>query len=242
MIINAQKTKHMYITRQTNKPNIPDIKLKLQNHDIELSESERLLGINIDNTLKWKTHIDKTIKKCNTQLFLLMRIKQYLDVPTRKLFFNAYILPHLDYCCSIWGNTDKKIMNEIIKFQKRAARVILDVQDFDTPSDVLFNKLQWMKFDKRVEYKKSILVYKSLNDNQFPTYMQQKFTKLNQVHSCNLRSITNEELYVPSPNFEFSRKSLAYSGPKIWNEIPKAVRKSDTRNKFQNAYIKWQYP
>ena len=46
------------------------------------------------------------------------------------------------------------------KFQKRAARIILD-KDFDTPTDNLFSELNWMKCSDRVTYKKAILVYKS---------------------------------------------------------------------------------
>jgi hypothetical protein len=88
----------------------------------------------VDKNLKWKTHIQKIIKKCNSQLYLLLRIKQYLYVHARKLFFNAYILPHLDYCCTIWRNCSSDLLSQIIKFQKRAIRIILD-KNFDAPSN-----------------------------------------------------------------------------------------------------------
>ena len=42
--------------------------------------------------------------KCKTYLFLLSRMKQFISIDSRKLFYNAYILPHLDYCCVMWGN------------------------------------------------------------------------------------------------------------------------------------------
>ncbi len=38
-------------------------------------------------------------------LALLKRIKSYVTVDVRKMFFNANILPHLDYCTIIWGNS-----------------------------------------------------------------------------------------------------------------------------------------
>jgi putative component of membrane protein insertase Oxa1/YidC/SpoIIIJ protein YidD len=49
---------------------------------------------------------------------------------TRILFYNAYILPHLDYCCSIWGDCSKYLLESLLKLQKRAARIILDEHDF----------------------------------------------------------------------------------------------------------------
>ena len=51
---------------------------------------------------------------------LLSRIKQFLSIDRRKLFYNAYILPHLDYCCVIWGNYSRSLEEQIVRFQKRA--------------------------------------------------------------------------------------------------------------------------
>ena len=66
------------------------------------------------------------VKKCNFLLHLLNRIKCYLPIPTRKLFFNAYILPHIDNCCTVWGNINSALTDCMKKLQKRAARIILD--------------------------------------------------------------------------------------------------------------------
>ena len=122
--------------------------LAIKGEQIQISESEKLLGVHINNSLTWTSLIEATLKKCNSLLFLLNRIKQYLNVPTRKLFYNAYILPHLDYCCSIWGNANSELMNSVVKFQKRAARSILD-KPLETPSIELFTELKWMTFPER---------------------------------------------------------------------------------------------
>ena len=62
------------------------------------------------------------------------------------------------------------LIDKLIKFQKRAARLILD-KPMDTPSEELFQTLGWMKFDERVNYRKAILMYKSLH-NLAPTYFK----------------------------------------------------------------------
>ena len=48
--------------------------LKIDNETIELSTSEKLLGVHIDNTLSWTSQVENTIKKCNSLLYLLSRI------------------------------------------------------------------------------------------------------------------------------------------------------------------------
>ena len=124
MVLNAQKTTTMNLSiRNTKSENIKLSTLHLQDQEIALTKTEKLLGVHVDNNLKWKTHIQTTIKKCNAQLYLLLRIKQYLDLHSGKLFFNSYILPHLDYCCTIWGYFSNELLSGIIKFQKRAARI-----------------------------------------------------------------------------------------------------------------------
>ena len=242
MIPNAVKTKTMYISPSNSKAVSSHIStnfIQIQDESVSYCDSEKLLGVNVDQNLNWKFQAEQVLKKCNTNLYLLLRIKAFLNLHSRKLFFNAYILPYLDYCCTIWGNCSNELLNIFLKFQKRAARIILD-KSFDAPSQELFFELRWMTFADRIDYKKAILVYKSLN-NICPAYMCSKFTysDINQPHS--LRSGENKELKVPKPNLEFFRKSLTYSGPVIWNKIPKSVRLADTLQSFKTLYLKWKY-
>ena len=152
------------------------------------------------------------------------------------MFFNAYILPHLDYCCTIWGNCSEYLLNSIHKFQKRAARIILD-KSYDTPSLELFSELNWMKIHDRILFKKVTFVYKSVTcNNIFPEYLSNILTPTNNTH---LRSHTQHMLQIPKPRLEFYRKSFAYSGPKLWNQIPLDIRQSESLNIFKSAYLKW---
>ena len=164
-------------------------------------------------------------------LYLLGWIKTFLNLSTCKLYINAYILPHLDYCCTIWGNCNNYLLDKPIKFQKRAARLILD-KDIDTPSAEVFQQLGWMKFDEPVTYRKAVLMYKSLH-NLAPTYLSNKFTYTSSTHQVNLRSLTDSTLYVPKPNLEIYRKTLAYSGPKICNTLPESVQSAPSLGAFK---------
>ena len=212
----------------------------LHDSTIHVSEQEKLLGVFIDNNLSWSTHIENTLKKCNTLLYLLSRIKQYLSIPVRKIFFNAYILPHLNYCCTIWGNSSANSMDSLIKFQKRAARLILD-KDLETPSAELFAELKWLTFPETVKFQKAVMMFKTMN-NLNPPYIKNLFKFTNEIHDRCLRSASaasDNLLYIPKPNCELYRNSLAYSGSKIWNSIPQDVKNSDSFAIFKNRYLDW---
>ena len=134
---------------------------------IQVSSVEKLLGATISNTLCLDAHIEQLIQKCNSYLLLLSRIKVFLSRRNRIL---SYILPHLDLCCIIWGNCSSTLEDKLVKFQKRAARVILDC-DFYTPFSELFKELDWQTFPERVTYQQTILMYRIIN-NIYPDYLK----------------------------------------------------------------------
>ena len=176
-------------------------------------------------------------KKCNSLLYLLSRIKSFLSISMRRLFFNAYILPHLDYCCVIWGNCNFAMEDKLIRFQKRAARLILD-KDFTTPSKALFCELKWLIFPERVKFQKAVLLYKVFNDLA-PDYLGNVFTFTSNIHDRSLRSSSQFQLYSPRPNTELFRKSFAYSGSSIWNSLPNYVKSANSVLQFKHLYLHW---
>ena len=239
MSLNITKSKVMYVaskhTYDLIKHSLPTI--PFNDSFINVSSSEKLLGITITSTLAWDNHINLVLKKCNSLLFLLSRIKIYLSIDMRKRFYNAYILPHFDYCCVIWGNCSNALEDKLVKFQKRAARLILN-KDLLASSSIMFDQLKWMTFPERVIYLKSVQMYKTLNGKS-PEYLKVLFTFTSDIHSRLLRSITNEQLYIPRPNKDLYRNSFAFSGSSIWNSLPLTLKQSSSIAQFKRLYLKW---
>ncbi len=72
--------------------------------------TENLLGIKIDQFLSWKDQINKVHSRVSRLLGTLQQIKPFLPTYARIKYCNAFILPHLEYCCTVWGSasTSKK--------------------------------------------------------------------------------------------------------------------------------------
>ena len=56
-----------------------EIKILLQNHELQQTYKEKHLGVHIDPQLNCKHHVEHTLKKCNSLLYLLLRIKRFLN-------------------------------------------------------------------------------------------------------------------------------------------------------------------
>ena len=228
MAINVEKTKCMLIASKQKLSNTSEkLDISIAGKQISQATSEKLLGVQIDNNLTWREQIKKVKRTVCFKISILRRIRKSLPTDIRKVFYNLYIKPHLEYCCSVWGQCSQHDKNTLIKLQKQAARLILDAPKL-TPSHEMFTKLQWLKFDELVHQKQATMVYKSLH-NLAPLYMTQMFQLSKRT---GLRSVSNNKLFLPRCH----KNSLRYIGPVIWNSLPPAVRCAKTLNKFKHDY------
>ena len=112
--------------------------------------------------------------KIGKRLGLLKRTKKFLSLKARTLFYNSIIQPTLDYGAVVWEFNNKRHLQDIVKLQKRCARITLD-KKWDTSSRPLFKELNILSFDKGPDYLWNILVFKALN-NLAPNYIRAMFT------------------------------------------------------------------
>ena len=128
MLINTTKTKFMLITTHQKRTSLINGQLSLHLNDDELNmiTNDKVLGIIIDNNLTWSQHVDKVCKKITSHVWLLARIKYYLNTSHRVQFYKTYIQPHIDYCNTVWDGTSQVNLNIIFRLQKRACKIILD--------------------------------------------------------------------------------------------------------------------
>ena len=80
MSLNASKTILMYTSSRHKQQILTncDHDISLCDSKIQVSSVEKLLGVTISNTLCWDAHINQLIKKDNSYLFLLSRIKVFI--------------------------------------------------------------------------------------------------------------------------------------------------------------------
>jgi hypothetical protein len=130
MILNSKKCKEMIIDFRKTKTEIPE--LQAEKSPISRVSSYRLLGVWIDNNLKWETITWALIKKGRKRLYFLKILKNY-GVLTKDLlaFYNSIIRSVLEYGDDLWSGclTAKQRCN-IERIQKRAFRIIYPGQDY----------------------------------------------------------------------------------------------------------------
>ena len=133
MVVNVNKSKVMLVTTQQKRSRLDtNLNVTLNGKNLSTVDSDKILGIQIDENLNWAKQVNSVCAKINCNLALLNRIKTYLPEFARKRFVETIISPHIEYCCTVWGGCNKVLLNKIQKLLNRAARI---VQDIRRPTD-----------------------------------------------------------------------------------------------------------
>ena len=162
----------------------------------------------------------------------LLTLRQY-----RLTFYKAYIVPHLNYCNIIWGNSSNYNVSRITRLQKRACKTILENEytDFEDAKSVLNIK----SFEESLFLNKAKSMYKIAN-KMIPSYICNLFQRRSDsIINTTLRSVSNENFIIPRPNLSIYKESLSYSGSVIWNSIPHEIKNSSSLNCFTNKMLQW---
>ena len=235
MVPSSDKTKIMVIgtSKRLQYFDVNKYKLNVYLGKSKITQvtEEKLLGCVIDENLSWTPQVRKVRQTVLYKLSILRKIKRFVPLSGRLTFYNYFVKPHFDYCCSVWGTAFKKDIHTLIKLQKMAARLILDV-DYTVPSIELFKILKWLPIDKNVQFRQATLVYKALN-NMTPSYMADMFTRSSETAPFSLRSVSNKKLFIPRTHI----KSLRFLGPKVWNSLSTNSRKASTLSQFKKSYL-----
>jgi hypothetical protein len=78
-----------------------ELSLTINSEQLQPSACKKLLGIKIDSNLNCKNQIDQICSKISSKIYILSKIKKYLNLESRQLFYSGYNLSLIDYCCVV---------------------------------------------------------------------------------------------------------------------------------------------
>ena len=220
LTLNQEKTEYMIIGSQQRLDLISeDINVSLANEPISRVQTKKVLGVIIDEKLKWHEHNAKQCKTISSRIGLLRRARDFVTQDVLVTMYNSLVLPHFTYCSTVWQNSNTDHINKLHKLQKRAARVITR-STYDERSSQIFETLNWKSIKEILEERQLVMTFKALR-GLGPWYLTQSFN-LNSNTSHELRS-NNPYLHLPKPRTDFLKKSFSYQGAVSWNKFPEKV-------------------
>ena len=231
MLIHPQKTKCMLISTRQQLQNLPPpLSLSIGSSAVEQVSEHRVLGVLLDDRFQWEAYTDQLCKKLSQNLFLLSKLKHFVDVDTRKLFFNAHIKSQVDYVSSVWDNCAENHFLKVNSLYRRSAKLILPDPSLST--DEKMTKLGILPLEKQLAANKSLLMYK-IYHCKAPVYLRDLFAPSQiryETSRFDIRSIKPKW-----PRIDLTKTSFAYSGALLWNSLPVKLKFSPSITSFKKS-------
>ena len=97
----------------------------------------KFLGVIVDQHLNWKDHISMIFKTISKSRGIIYRIRNTLDIKSKRLIYYSLIHPYLTYCVNVWSSTYRTNFKVLCTAQERSARAL-----FATTLEGYFIKLK----------------------------------------------------------------------------------------------------
>ena len=116
---NHNKYKAMVMGKTSRNP-----VFKCEGTSIPLVEEMELLGVTVDNKLKFEGQIKKMCRKVSQEIAVLKRMKKLLPLQLRENLYRAFIAPHFNYCAESWHFCGNRLTEKLEKLNERALRFV----------------------------------------------------------------------------------------------------------------------
>ena len=240
--LNDDKT-HLLIMTTRNRRKLPsmDIQINATTEEIKPIKSEKLLGIIIQEDLKWTEYIqnhDKSlIKQLSARVSALKLVSKFSTFKVRLMVANGIFISKLIFQISLWGGAAEYLLDSLQIVQNKAARFVTR-RGIYTPRSELLKHCGWLSVRQLVIYHSVILIHKTIL-TKAPRYI---YDKLSSEFPYNTRLAESEALRM-GPEFqaklEITRRSFMHRGTSYYNLLPADLRKVRKLEDFKVKVKTW---
>jgi hypothetical protein len=110
-----------------------DMHINFSHKQLVNSNCTKFLGLNIDNKLSWKNHIDYLVTKLSLSCLIMRTIKPIMSQRSLRMIYFAYIHSIMTYGIMFWGNSPYSI--KLCGIQKKVVRLIMGLKKRDSCRD-----------------------------------------------------------------------------------------------------------
>uniref|UniRef100_A0A1B6HVU0 Uncharacterized protein n=1 Tax=Homalodisca liturata TaxID=320908 RepID=A0A1B6HVU0_9HEMI len=159
--------------------------------------------------MSWTPHIDSLCKKLNTSMFMIKQIKSLSNTKTARTAYFSFFESQLRYGLAVWSGTSATNLKRILIIQKKAVRVLADLQHMESCRDAFINL--------------KIMTVVSLYILEVVLHVDGEYLPRNRdIHSHNTR---NGALYnLPAHHMKLFESKPSYIGRKFFNRLPQELQ------------------
>ena len=223
LALNVSKSKYSIFSPS-------NISINICNSVLEREHSTKFLGLNIDEQLTWKSHINKLKAKLSSSIYIINRIKNHLPHKALKDIYYTLIHSHLIYGITAWGASSQ--IEHLFKIQKKVIRLI-NRKAFRAHTDPIFKRENVIKIYDLYKLHSALLIY---------DYKHNKLIKHNKSHSPTFswirsNTVTRQinDISHSRPRTQSSARTPSHCAPTICNALTPQMKQMINRNQLKRT-------
>lgn len=222
LTINDKKTQYMLFNENTN------IQIKYKNKLISRTAEIKYLGMHIDETLKWKIHIEKTLSKIVGVAAVFWRISKYIPYHKKRQIFFALFSSRITYGIMIWYSAFKIHINQLQIIQNKAIRNL-----YNHPITVSNKHIHKQNNIQTLEENSNTImalhIYNIIHNSIHTT---SNIQQINNVHNYNTRAAIN--IYIEHTNTtQYGSRKATRQAAMAFNKLPLQIKMEENKKKFK---------
>ena len=201
-----EKTQAMVISRSPAAKATMRDKITMNGEALPILDHISILGVDIDEELRFDKHITKICHMASLKVTALRRMANTLDPRGLITLYKAQVRPHLEYAALAWLSSAPTHLNKLDKIQRRALRL---VQDAPLPTQLDSLEHRRDVGAMTVLHKAQVLQVPHLASLCFPPRTAQRST----------RTVLSSQLLVEVPRSRASQHLRTFSArvARMWN-------------------------
>ena len=253
LCVAGDKSKLLVIgTRQLRNQKLSQkMKIHIEGKEIIETNSEKLLGVVINNELTWKNHLygddenEGLVPQLSKRIGILKKLSAKMSKEKLKLFSSGIFYSKLSYCLPVFGNVFglekyKEVNSRYTSFTTRdnhnlqvlqnKLNRLLTGSNWYTPTCELLEQSNSLSIQQMIAFQTMVMTYKILKSRK-PTYLSNKFQEN--------KNSRNQNLLQPNQSLSISKEGFINRGVALMNMLDVSLRCEPRLKKFKTGLREW---
>ena len=191
---------------------------------LEQVKSTKHFGIIIDANPTWKEQIASVEKRVAQGCHALFKLQPISDNQNITKVHFSLIYPHLHYAILTWGKVPVTYSTHLKVLHNRSIRCICKIsRAAHIPMLDLYHSCKIFQINQIYECELGKFLYKIVH-KCFASFISCCYSHINVRRNYPIRIATDNNTTTTSSKKSLTRSSVQYTGPRLWNNIPKDFR------------------
>lgn len=236
LIPNASKTKYILFHNKLRHEPFTEraLNIHLDNKIIERVDNLKILGLIVDEALRFDKHIEHIRSLISPFIYAIRRVRYVIDQKTAMQLYYAYVHSRMVYMINFWSAANKQLIESVDVLQRNFLRIVFDKGRFCSREELYSEQLIPMSLTCKLA--QAVMVFK-IKHNMIVNNVIINPASL--YHEHNTRARDN---YVTDIcRTEKAKQNFYMRAFCLFNSIPQQIKQFNSLKLFKKRYKEYLY-